>query len=74
MMVEETILKFCGVENIPSFDHPQGGSREQEFFLGHACQGEQIPHCLKFYQGFFQDFTEKELGEQVCIPKCRRKP
>ena len=63
-------MRALGVENVSSFSSPQG---KPVYVLGHACNGEQVPRCLKFYQGFFKDFTEQHLADQVCIPKCRRK-
>lgn len=65
-------MSLCGVEHIPTFEHPRGELVEEQFSLGHACEGQQIPHCLGFYQSFFADFTETTLAEQVCVPKCRR--
>jgi len=72
MLFEEAVMRFAGVENIPTFEKPQGATKPQ-YHLGHACDGEQIPNCLKFYQNFFTDFDESKLETLVCVSKCRKK-
>jgi len=72
MMFEETVMRYAGLEDIPTFDEPHGKTKSK-YHLGHACQGEQIPNCLKFYQNFFTDFDEQKLETMVCVSKCRKK-
>ena len=72
MLFEEAVMRFAGVENIPTFDTPSPDSKPK-YFLGHACKGEQIPNCLKFYKTFFTDFDERKLEDMVCVSKCRKK-
>ncbi len=66
-------MRYLGETDIPEFTDGHAATVPSPYFLGHACQGEQVPHCLKFYQGFFKDFDEQLMGETVCIPKCRKR-
>lgn len=78
MLFEEAVMRFAGVTEIPTFDHPHPvaeGAKPKG--LGHACGGKKIDGCQAWLQQYAPKrvtegkeirmvVTEQDLAEHMC--------
>lgn len=78
MMFEEAVMRFAGITEIPTFEHPHpAADRTQPKGLGHACGGKKIEGCQSWFQRYAPKrevegkviqmvVTEQDLAQHLC--------